>query len=478
VEFFNYPTVKKLARFIAGKETEEILEVIESVEKKHYYSLSPAQERLYVLYRLAPQNTGYNLSRGTELSGDVDKVRVEETVKKIIERHECLRTSFVIIDGKPVQRVHEQVEFKLDYYDPAAQGGGKDEVLKGFVRPFDLEKAPLLRVGLIKAAEKKYVLAIDFHHIITDAHSMLVIFSKDFNAFYAGKALPPLQIQYKDFSQWQNRHRYSPAVKKHEEFWHEEFKDGVPVLDLPLDYVRPTADSYQGDWVIFRLSAAETGAFRKMLLEAETTLFMGLLALYNVLLFKLSGQEEIVVGTPTAGRSHPDLQPVMGMFINMLVLRNFPAREKTFSQFLKEVKEKILNIFTHQEYQFESLVEKLALERKPGRNPLFDVNLSLQNVADPSAQLSEKPGEFLDIETGASKFDLSLEIIEFADYLYCKFEYKTQLFKRETIERFAAYFREILAAVEKDKNIRLEDIRITHDLLEPTAKAPEMEFKF
>ena len=477
-EFFNYPTVKKLAQFIAGKETSEILEVIEPVEKKHYYILSPAQERLYVLFCLAPQNTGYNLSRGFELSGNVDKERIEEAVKKIIGRHECLRTSFVIIDGKPIQRVHEQVEFKLDYYDPAAQGSSKEEVVKGFVRPFDLEKAPLLRVGLIKAAEKKYVLVIDFHHIITDVHSMLVIFSKDFNAFYTGEALPPLQIQYKDFSEWQNRYRYSPAAKKHEEFWLEEFKNDVPVLDLPLDHVRPAVDSYQGDWIIFRLSAVETGTFRNMLQGEEATLFMGLLAVYNLLLFKLSGQEDIVVGTPTAGRNHPDLQPVMGMFVNMLVLRNFPHSEKTFSQFLKDVKERTLKAFAHQDYQFENLVEKLALERKPGRNPLFDVNLSLQSVAERSAQLTEEQGEFLDIETGASKFDLSLEIIEIGDFLHCKFEYKTQLFKRETIERFAAYFKEILAAVAKDKNIRLEDIRIIHDLLEPTAKAPEMEFKF
>jgi len=477
-EFFNNPTVKKLAHFIAGKETRDILEVVEPVEKKDYYMLSPAQERLYVLYRLAPQNTGYNLSRGIELSEDVDKERVEEAIKKIIQRHDSLRTSFDFIDGKPIQRVYDQVEFKLDYYDLTEPGSSKDEVLKGFVRPFHLEKAPLLRVGLIKAAEKKYILAIDFHHIITDAHSMLVLFTRDFNAAYSDQALPPLQIQYKDFSQWQNRHRYSPAIKKHEEFWQEEFKNGVPVLDLPLDYERPSTDSYQGDWVIFRLNAAETGALRKMLSEGEVTLFMGLLALYNVLLFKLSGQEDIVVGTPTAGRYHPDLQQIMGMFVNMLVLRNFPTGEKTFNQFLKEVKERAFKVFAHQEYQFESLVEKLALERKPGRNPLFDVNLSLQNVAERSTRLTETPGEFIDIETMASKFDLSLEIIEVGDYLYCKFEYKTRLFKRETIERFAAYFKEILAEVVKNKNIKLEDIRVAHDLLEPTAKAPEMEFKF
>jgi len=477
-EFFNNPTIKKLARFISGREVQDILEPIKPVEKKDYYVLSPAQERLYVLYRLAPQDTGYNLSRGMWLRSDIIREKVEEVIKKIIDRHECLRTSFEIIDGKPIQRIHEHVKFKLEYYDPAAQGSSKEEVVKGFVLPFHLEKAPLLRVGLIKVAEKKYILAIDFHHIITDVHSMLVIFSKDFNAFYTGEALSPLQIQYKDFSEWQNRNRYSPAVKKHEEFWLEEFKGGVPLLDLPLDHERPAVDSYQGDWVIFRLSAAETGAFRNILQGEEATLFMGLLTVYNILLFKLSGQGDIVVGTPTAGRTHPDLQPVMGMFVNMLVLRNFPHSEKTFSQFLKDVKERMLKVFSHQDYQFENLVEKLALERRPGRNPLFDVNLTLQSVAERSAQLTEEHGEFLDIETGASKFDLSLEIIEVGDFLHCKFEYKTQLFKRETIERFAAYYKEILAAVVKDKNIRLKDIRITHGLLEPTAKAPEMEFKF
>jgi len=477
-EFFNRPTVKRLAQYISSQDVAEVQDTLEPTEKKDHYALSSAQERLFVLHRLAPQDTSYNLSRGIEFIGDMDKEVVEAAIRKLIKRHECLRTSFDILDNKSIQKVHGHVDFKLQYYDLTTDGCFKEEIISRFVQPFNLGKPPLMRAALIKVKEKRYILMTDFHHIITDAHSILFIFVRDFTALSMEEALPPLEYQYKDFSRWQNRQKYLPAMKRQEEFWLEEFKKGVPVLNLPLDYKRPVTHSFEGDWVIFPLDASVTEGFRKLLLEEEATLFMGLLAVYNLLLFKLSGQEDIVVGTPAAGRSHPDLQPVMGMFVNMMVLRNFPAGEKTFTRLLKELKARTIKAFENQNYQFEDLVEKLALERIPGRNPLFDVNISLQSVAEKSAQMTGKEGEYLDIETRASKFDLSLEFIEIGDSLHCKFEYKTKLFKRETIERFVTYFKEIVSAVIKNKNIRLKDIIISHDLLEPTTTTPQMEFEF
>jgi non-ribosomal peptide synthetase component F len=215
-----------------------------------------------------------------------------------------------------------------------------------------------------------------------------------------------------------------------------------------------------------------------MLAGENATLFMGLMAVYNILLFMLSGREDIVVGTPTAGRNHPDLAGIIGVFVNMLVLRNFPGPGKTFSGFLQEMKSKVLKALENQDYQFEDLVMKLSLQRETGQNPLFEIMFTLQNAAEEGMDRSGLEEAFIDIATGASKFDLGLEVIEFGDLLYCRFEYKTRLFKDETIRRFAEYFKQIMTQVTENKDILLKDIGLEQDILEPTVPVMDVKFSF
>ncbi|MCU0286880.1 MAG: amino acid adenylation domain-containing protein [Acidobacteria bacterium] len=468
-EIFRLPKIKELAAYIKEKNKEHYIS-IEPVEKKEYYLLSSAQKRLYILQQMKSDSIAYNLPEIIPLARNCDVDRISGTFKKLLKRHESLRTSFHM-HNTPVQVIHDEVAFELDVYD-AAHSRGQDLVqfIKSFVRPFDLAQAPLIRTALVKE-DKHYFLVVDLHHIAADgvSHEILV---KDFTALYEEKELQPLRIQYKDFSQWQ--HDEKDNFKSQETHWLTEFAGEIPVLNLPTDYPRPLEQGSAGDSLDFLIEGEGTRALRAMALAEGATLFMVLTALYNVLLAKLSGQEDIVIGTPIAGRRHPDLEKIIGMFVNTLPLRNYPNGERSFNDFLKEVKERTLMAFENQDYPFEELVDKLAVKRDLGRNPLFDIMLVLQNMNEGSpvhgtdeGQKHEDhklvPGgslkEFQRI-LQAVKFDLTLTAIERGDSILLRYQYSIDLFKKETVERFIVYFHKIAADVMEKPGIKIAEIDI------------------
>jgi len=447
-EFFNNPTIEALAVYIDANKGEAVVGVIEPVEKKQYYPVSSAQKRLYILQQMEPDGVAYNQPNMILLEGEPDQERLEVTIKKLIQRHESLRTSFLIIGNEPVQRIHDTKVFGPTFF----QKGG----FKEFIRPFDLSCAPLLRVCLIKKEETNHILLFDMHHIIADGVSM-EIFKRDFMRLYRGEDLPVLKVQYRDFSGQQNSWKQGDGFKKQERYWLREFEEAVSPLDLPGDYPRPAAQNFEGGVVSFTLSGEETKRLKEIAQAEGATLFMILLAVYNVFLAKLAGREDIVVGVPAAGRKYADLEPIIGMFVNTLALRNYPVMEKVFSTFLREIRERSLAAFENQDYPFEDLVENVVKERDKSRNPLFDVVFALQNLVD-------QPGtqeEMLDgIETGRAKFDLTLIGIEQEEALHFYFEYCTRLFKKETILRFSGFFRAIISFVKENPAARIGDIEI------------------
>jgi tyrocidine synthetase-3 len=472
VELFIKPTIRELAEYVRGFTVfaDRFLS-IGAVEEKEYYPLSSAQKRLYVLQQFELAGTGYNVVQTVALEGALDKDRLEATFEQLIQRHESLRTSFEMINEEPVQIIHHEVEFEIEYYDLAANKReetrrrkenhhlNQSSIINHFVRTFDLSKAPLMRVLLIRLRDREYTLMMDMHHIITDGTST-GIFAGEFMALYEGRDLPELQLQYKDFASWQKSLMESGEIKEQEEFWQTNFDDEIPVLLLPYDYDRPVSQSFEGNSMVFAVTDEETAALRNLGQEENATLFMVLLGLFNILLSKLSGQEDIVVGTPLAGRRHADLQSVIGMFVNTLALRNHPTGEKSFAAFLKEVKEKALKSFENQDYQFEDLVEHAAVNRDMGRNPLFDVMLSLQNMDIPKIEIPGLTLKPYSNTSEISKFDLTLYAIEGPDNLAFRFEYCTKLFKESTIERFKNYFKKIIADILEDRGRKLSDIEI------------------
>jgi len=495
-EFFNNPTIKKLAQYI-DKTGKRSYSPIKPVELKEYYPLSPAQQRLYMLQRMDPQSTAYNLVHGVMLEGEPDRYGLEKVLSTLINRHESLKTGFIIIDGEVVQKVHDEVAFVPGYRDITGARGEvriEDEeeqsphsegtrglaplpgnptvgswhlvvnTIKNFTCPFDLTQAPLLRTSLIKTAPAEHILLLDIHHIISDGTS-IALFIKEFMALNEHKELPPINIQYKDYSHWRNNQNRKQTVNTAEKYWLKELAGNIPALNLPTDFPRPTVQSLAGDLVTFTLSSEHTGHLKEIASRQEVSLFAVLLALLNVFISKITGQEDILMGTQVAGRNHADLQHIIGVFINTLVLRNYPHKEKTFLTFLQEIKNRTLQAFENQEYPFEDLVEKILGKRELNRNPLFDVmfvwqNMEIEQIRIPGLTL--KPLQ--DEAKQTALIDLTLYGYDGGEQLSFKLEYSTTLFKKETIERFIKYLKEIISCVIANKEIKLKDIKIAHDL--------------
>ncbi|MCK5055224.1 MAG: amino acid adenylation domain-containing protein, partial [Candidatus Aminicenantes bacterium] len=496
-ELFKYPSIKEMAGYINTSARDTFIS-IEPIEKKEYYALTPGQKRLYVLHEFEVKSTAYNMSYILTLEEKVNKDKLEEAFRKLISRHESLRTSFIIVDEKPVQIIHDNVGFEIECFEPTPPFGHPSregishpetdpggifhkkrwkiridalrqpisihQIQSAFIRPFDLSKFPLLRVGLIKEEDTKYILIIDLHHIVTDGTSQAVLV-RDFMTLYSGGELSPLRIRYKEYSVWQQHEEVEEALKRQEEFWLGEFKGEIPILNLPTDYHRPPVQSFAGNRIGFDIDEKVAPALNEIAQGKGVTRFMLLLAIFNIFLSKLSGREDIVVGTPIAGRRHADLEQVIGMFVNTLALRNYPSGSRTFASLLKEIKEQTLSAFENQDYPFESLVDKLELQRDLNRNPLFDVMFVFQNFLDlegeipgqAAGDLTTKP---YPIEHRTSKFDLTLIIYERSEKLDFTFEYSTKLFKAETILRFIQYFKEIISSVIENPGQKIADIEV------------------
>jgi tyrocidine synthetase-3 len=499
-ELFHKPTIRKLAAVIRLSAKDKYTS-IKPVEKKDYYSLSSAQGRLYFLQQIDLDNKVYNIPQVVKLEGEIHKDKLEKTFQKILHRHESTRTYFEIVDGEPVQRIKAEVEVKVEEVEQRTEDRRQrtedrrqkteekrqtEEDMPGtylsseFIRPFDLSKAPLVRVGLVRLQDREHLLAIDMHHIIADGASMGILI-KEFMASIKEENLSPLQLQYKDYSQAQDIYQKSSLFKGQEVFWQQQFPGEIPVLNLPYDHPRPTMQSFAGSSTAFELDKEETASLNHLALQQGATLYTVLLTIFNVFLFKLGSQEDIVVGTPVEGRRQPELVGIIGMFVNTLALRNLPPGDKTFKQLLQEVKENALNAFENQDYPFENLVERLQVNRDPGRNPLFDVMLVLQNMELPGFQLPGLTITPYPFENPTSKFDLTLTAVERKDRLDLLFEYCTALFEKETILRFIGYFKKIVGSVIKNANQKIAQIeiidneekkKILHDFNDTTAEYP------
>ncbi|WP_143305902.1 condensation domain-containing protein [Chitinophaga vietnamensis] len=449
-DIFTFATVRALAKgvdeLLAKGGRQVTYKAIRPAAKQDWYPISEAQMRLWLIEQANENMTAYNLPSVLLLESAPDFDKLEAAFHTLCQRHESLRTSFHERNAEPVQIVHDEVAFTIDYmqgYETA------EAVLKTFLRAFDLTKAPLLRAALAPLPNGNHLLLFDMHHIISDGVS-LGVFIAELIALYHGETLPPLELQFKDVIVWQQEQFNNGALQQLHDFWARQLSGPLPVLRLPVDKPRPAIQSFSGNKIVFDIPAARAAEIRALAVQTGTTPFMVLLAVYNVLLHKYSGQEDILVGSPVAGRSHADLDHVVGMFVNTLVLRNQPSRKKTFIQFLQEVKENSLNAFEHQDYPFATLVENLDLKKDPSRNPLFDVIFVLQNIEIPELDFDGIPVLPCALHTGTAQFDLVMEVNELADSHWpVKIEYSTALFEEETIllmkERFLALLQDVIS---------------------------------
>ncbi|UCH94457.1 MAG: AMP-binding protein [Candidatus Aminicenantes bacterium] len=462
LDVFERPTIKELAGLIAQTQKNRHTG-IQPVEKKEYYPLSCVQQRLYQIQQQHPQDTTYNMPYFFTFEFTGTRESLENVFKQLIRRYEVFRTTFAIVDQKPVQRVHEYetVEFSIDYIETSP--GQASDSFKNFIAPFDLSRVPLFRVAVlrIKAINlNKSIIIFDFHHIITDNISSNLL-EKDCMAFADGKQLPGLKLHYKDYAWWQSSTLQQGALNKQEEYWLKIFAGNLPVLELPYDYPVPSKQGFEGSNLPFLLGIEETKRVKEFVKETGTTFFTVAFSAFNLLLAKLCHQEDIVVGTPIAVRDQPELQDMIGILINTLPQRNYPTGNKTVKEFLKEVKQHALEVFENQAYPYEELVNKLSLEWDTCRNPLFDVMFNLVDErlyqGDPSTMSDQDI--YLSMRD-TSRYDLGLIAVDRGSNILFRFEYSTRLFSRERIKRMIGHYKKILISLPGKGEEKLEDIEI------------------
>lgn len=456
-EIFRNPRLQDMAALIQ-KSAHIEHHAIERTPLCSAYSASSAEKRLFILNRMDGSGVSYNIPGMYAIEGDLDLKRWNHALLSIIERHEILRTSFVMEQGKVMQKISEDVDFEVDIHN--CDDEDLTDFIHDFIRPFDLGQAPLLRVALVRTSSGRYFFLFDIHHIIADGISM-DIFMHELAVAYSGTDLPELNIQSRDFAVWQQKWLQSSEALSQKEFWKMQFEEETQLLNMPVDFTRPPVKSYEGALYRFTIPDTVAGAINTMSQSAGATPFMIMLAAFNILLAKYSGQDDIVIGTAVAGRSHTDVQELIGMFVNTLPLRNFPAAEKRFMDFVQEVKENCFKAFENQDYPFEELLDTLDIKRDMSRNPLFDYMFTYRPEHKTVLQFADLLLQYVPLPHHISKMDLSLDVCGTENgTLAASIEYATQLFSADTIERLSGHFNQILKQVTHSPDISLKDIEL------------------
>ncbi len=448
-DVFAHPTPEQLA-VLAGAESEEYVP-IPKAEDKQYYLMSSAQKRTYLIQQMDHEALIYNLPRNLKLTGKVRADDMRDALQAMVDRHEILRTQFLMIDGEPVQKILAHIEADFEYIE---SNESDENLISNFIRPFDLSSGKLVRIKLINKG-KYHLMMFDMHHIISDGMSMNT-FTTELMKSYNGEKLTPLTHQFKDYSEWMR----SRDLSGQSEYWKNQFNDEIPVLDMPTDYPRPQEQSYAGTMFNEVIDAELSDKIKQLVKKTGTTEYMVFLAAVMIMLSKYSRQEDIVIGSPISGRTHRDTEEMLGMFVNTLAMRGKPEKNKIFSQFLKEIKETCLKAYENQEYPFEELVEAVDVQRDMSRNPLFDVMLVLQNNENVDIKFGECDVEGTGVKSTIAKFDMTFNICEYEDRFVIGFEYCTDLFKAETANEILKHFEVILNAVTANVEQKIGEIEM------------------
>nr|WP_295875043.1 non-ribosomal peptide synthetase [uncultured Chitinophaga sp.] len=457
------------------KEKEEDNDIVPAGIQPHY-PLSSSQHRLWMLCQLEDGNIAYNMPGVCTFEGPLDYASLAAAMDTLIERHESLRTVFRE-DGSGAVRQFilspEEIGFAIGHRDLRAENDkdavGKKLVQEALYKPFDLATGPLVRICLFRVEDHKWIFVYVMHHIISDGRSTNVLVQELltlYSAYTRQKPDPlrPLTLQYKDYAVWEQKQLGKAHLRIHENYWLQQFSGPLPVLDFPVDNKRPAVRSYNGRTISKSINARYSKAIRAASQEKGGTLFMGLLALVNMLLYRYTGQEDLVVGTPIAGREHADLENQIGFYLNTLALRTKFNHGQSFNELLENIRQITLSAYEHQVYPFDKLIDKLALKRDLSRNPLFDVMILLQNTnivnnAAAGSQMGDiKIARYAGGEGVVSKYDLTFYFTETGETIRLDIEYNNDLFNKETIEGIWSSFESLTNVAVNNPEATIQEL--------------------
>ena len=466
---FEYPTVQQLVQKLAGvKDEHHQLHSIPLIDRSQPLPLSFGQQAMWLVQELLPDSATYNQPIAIRFSGLINRTLVDRSIDQIARRHESLRTAFVQSGETLVQHICEPAEFAVHRREISLRLETiemRHQVLQSTIldevrRPFDLAVAPLWRVLWIELADDDQVLLLTFHHSIMDEWSVR-IFCDELSALYrtAGDlqaaSLPELPIQYADYTLWQRAHQATAEWEQSVAYWSEQLANLPPALELPTDRVRPIQPSGQGTIHEFRLSAPLTSQLQQLARAESTTHFTLMLAAFHVWLARHTGQTDHIVGTPLADRERPEVQSLIGYFLNTLPIRARLDGSLNFRSVLRQIQQTFWDAYTRAEIPFERLVELAVQTREPGRHPIYQVMFVLLEESAEQLQFGDAVGRPISVETGTSKNELTLDIHATGDEWICRFEYSTDLFNHLQLECFADHFVELLHSIVKDPDTQI-----------------------
>ncbi|GAA4316747.1 hypothetical protein GCM10023149_13950 [Mucilaginibacter gynuensis] len=469
-ELFTHPTVGELsAHLLAGEHTAAVLPKIIPAVRPDQIPLSFSQERLWFIDQLEG-STQYHVPAVFSLKGELNKLALQRTFRAIIDRHEVLRTVIVEKDGYSYQQINHENDWALGYTNVT---GNSEAVLKQHIqtlvsRPFNLGADSMLRADLLELDANDHVLVVTMHHIASDGWSGSVM-AKEFVALYQNEVkgtaadLPELPVQYADYALWQHGYLQGETLDKKLNYWKEKLDDVAP-LQLPTDYARPAIQGTNGSTTTFKLDAQISKAVQELSREQGVTLYMTLLSVFKVLLYRYSGQEDVCVGTSIAGRSQQELDNLIGFFVNTLALRDEVKGDHSFVELLNAVKQTTLEAYEHQDVPFEKVVESVVKERDQSRSPLFQAMLVLQNTPEvPELKLGGLNLSTYEFELTTVKFELTFVVTELVDGLQFAVQYNTDLYHEDTIARMIGNYKELINSVLLNREEKIGRLRLLTD---------------
>ncbi|MDZ8138069.1 MAG: amino acid adenylation domain-containing protein [Nostoc sp. DedQUE04] len=461
-DFFKVPTIVGLADLIS-KTQYDYQKPIPAITQQTSYPMSYGQRRLWALEFLDRNHNAYGMPSAYQFNGNLNIAAFENAFQHLIQRHEILRTTFTLINNEPRQVVHEQMDFAIKQIDLMEYEKQENIIVEAICNnaktTFNLETGPLLKVNFLKLSEESYIVLFNMHHIISDGWSAGVLI-KDFLAHYHAygqqnvELPPPLRIHYKDYSYWQDQQLQTSKLQAQRDYWLAKLTPTPARLDLPLDRIRPAVQSFSGTATIWKPKPELIKDFELLIKTQEASLFMGLLTLVKSFLFRYTEQNEITVGSPIAGRNHPDLEEQIGFYVNTLVLRDQIAADESFATLLAKVKITTIEAYDNQEYPFDKLVSDLNFKRDPSRNPLFDIAVVLQNNQNVDLALDGITVNSIAQEIVTAKFDLEFTFVDEGE-LYLKLIYNTDIFASERISLILKLLEGLLEEVVKSPNTPL-----------------------
>jgi amino acid adenylation domain-containing protein len=470
---FEARTLAELARAVEAMrrgDDDAALPPILPVARTGALPLSFAQERLWLEDRLRPESAVYNVPAGLRLRGALDADALERALGEVARRHEALRTTLAERDGARVQVVHPFAGFALPVEELPGEEAEREAAARGRMeaeaaRPFDLERGPLVRARLLRLAADDHVLLVCMHHVVTDGWSMGVLF-RELAALYAAfregrpSPLPELPVQYPDFAVWQRDRARGDGMAGHLAYWRERMAGAPALLELPTDRPRRSRRSDAGGGVPIDLPAELTGRLEALARAEGASLYMVLLAAFQLLLGRYAASEDVVVGSPVAGRTRPETEGLIGFFVNTVVLRTALGGNPSFRALLGRVRTGTLEAYEHQELPFEALVAELRQERSPGHSPVFQVMVALHNADGSGGPLPGLTVEPVETEVGTAMFDLTLLLAPHAGGVGGTLVYASDLWERASIERMAGRFRRVLEQVAEDADRRIGELEL------------------